>query len=239
MATTYAYTARRYDFRLPLPRLDDNASGFGASYATSESGCVAGKAYDFVSVRGRAIFDAGYSFDSARDESVATASLRRVSTGSSISCSEKRNAAAAIRFDMLQDISACTPASDRRLHKQRPKPARDGSIRRLRHNHLARRCPAEDSSMAKASATPSVGKNLCSLTLETTTDSSNAGARDRQLHQHSSNFAIVCGSSSCDNRYGGHDLTFSRRRCKSALYGSFPVTPNGRPKRGVWDTGFI
>jgi hypothetical protein len=49
---------------------DDDAPGFGTSYADMETNIIPGNTFDFVYVHGRAIREAGYSFVSASDEAI-------------------------------------------------------------------------------------------------------------------------------------------------------------------------
>jgi len=55
------------DFRRKIPWTDDDASGFGDSYANFEKDVIAGNSFDYPSIHGEAILKAGYSFVSASE----------------------------------------------------------------------------------------------------------------------------------------------------------------------------
>lgn len=58
----------QYDFRKDSPWLDDDSPGHGASYADQETMIIAGNTFDFASVHGSSMLEAGYSFVSISDE---------------------------------------------------------------------------------------------------------------------------------------------------------------------------
>ncbi len=57
-----AYTGMQYDFDRGSPWLDDDSPGCGASYADWEGRIRQGNSFDYPSVHGKAIRNAGYSF---------------------------------------------------------------------------------------------------------------------------------------------------------------------------------
>ncbi|MCD8031018.1 MAG: xanthan lyase [Bacteroides sp.] len=63
-----SYIGRMKEFRRQIPWMDDDASGFGDSYANYETMVIAGNTFDYPSVHGSAILKAGYSFVSCSDE---------------------------------------------------------------------------------------------------------------------------------------------------------------------------
>lgn len=63
-----AYIGEQYDFRRDSEWIDDDAPGFGASYADMEDKIVLGNSFDFVYVHGEALAQKGYSFTSMSDE---------------------------------------------------------------------------------------------------------------------------------------------------------------------------
>lgn len=64
----YKYIGKQKEFRRKTPWMDDDASGFGDSYANYETTVIAGNTFDYPSVHGKAILKAGYSFTSCSDE---------------------------------------------------------------------------------------------------------------------------------------------------------------------------
>ena len=60
-----SYTGQQYEFRKFVPWSDDDAPGFGASYATYEQTLVAGNTFDYPLIHGKAIAAHGYSYVSA------------------------------------------------------------------------------------------------------------------------------------------------------------------------------
>lgn len=61
-------TGPQYRFVRRVPWLDDDAPGFGASYGVLDGDMVPGNSFDYPSVHGLAILQAGYSFESVSDE---------------------------------------------------------------------------------------------------------------------------------------------------------------------------
>lgn len=58
----------QYDFDRKSPWLDDDAPGWGASFADMEGRIIPGNSFDFSYIHGRAIMEAGHSFFSVSDE---------------------------------------------------------------------------------------------------------------------------------------------------------------------------
>lgn len=69
-----SYIGPMKEFRRQIPWMDDDASGFGDSYATHETMVIAGNTFDYPSVHGAAILKAGYSFASCSNESLSPTS---------------------------------------------------------------------------------------------------------------------------------------------------------------------
>lgn len=65
-----SYIGTMKEYRRSIPWMDDDASGFGDSYANYEDKVIAGNTFDYPAVHGEAILEAGYSFVSCSDESV-------------------------------------------------------------------------------------------------------------------------------------------------------------------------
>lgn len=65
-----SYIGPMKEFRRQIPWMDDDASGFGDSYATEETKVIAGNTFDYPSIHGQAILKAGYSFTSCSDENI-------------------------------------------------------------------------------------------------------------------------------------------------------------------------
>lgn len=70
-----SYIGKMKEFRREIPWMDDDASGFGDSFADYESRVIAGNTFDYPSVHGAAILNAGYSFVSVSDEAVESGSV--------------------------------------------------------------------------------------------------------------------------------------------------------------------
>jgi len=66
----YKYIGKQKEFRRKIPWMDDDASGFGDSYANYETMVIAGNTFDYPAVHGEAILKAGYSFISCSDEAI-------------------------------------------------------------------------------------------------------------------------------------------------------------------------
>lgn len=65
-----SYIGSMKEFRRSIPWMDDDASGFGDSYANYETQVIAGNTFDYPAVHGAAILQAGYSFVSCSDEAI-------------------------------------------------------------------------------------------------------------------------------------------------------------------------
>ena len=72
-----SYIGKMKEFRREIPWMDDDASGFGDSFADYENKVIAGNTFDYPALHGAAILDAGYSFVSVSDEAIESG---RVST---------------------------------------------------------------------------------------------------------------------------------------------------------------
>jgi hypothetical protein len=68
--TEYNYIGSQYEFHRPIPWMDDDAVGFGASNADYETSVLAGNTFDYPRRHGASIAKAGYSFVSASAEAV-------------------------------------------------------------------------------------------------------------------------------------------------------------------------
>ena len=60
-----SYTGHQFDFQRASPWLHDDSPGWGASHADHEGRIIKGNSFDFPSIHGSAIRNAGYSFVSA------------------------------------------------------------------------------------------------------------------------------------------------------------------------------
>ena len=65
-----SYIGKMKEFRRAIPWMDDDASGYGDSYADYETKVIAGNTFDYPAVHGAAILKAGYAFVSCSDEAV-------------------------------------------------------------------------------------------------------------------------------------------------------------------------
>lgn len=65
-----SYTGKQYEFNRNEPWLDDDAPGFGASYANYETKEIAGNTFDYPYLHGQAIKPHGYSFVSCSLQSI-------------------------------------------------------------------------------------------------------------------------------------------------------------------------
>lgn len=65
-----SYVGKMKEFRRNQPWRDDDASGFGDSYANYETRIIAGNSFDYPSLHGAAIMQSGYPFLSCSDEAV-------------------------------------------------------------------------------------------------------------------------------------------------------------------------
>lgn len=59
-----SYIGKMKEFRRTIPWMDDDASGFGDSYGNYETEVIAGNTFDYPTLHGEAILNAGYSFTS-------------------------------------------------------------------------------------------------------------------------------------------------------------------------------
>jgi len=64
------YTGEQYNFYPGSRWKDDDAPGFGSSYAYMEQKIIPGNTFDYTYLHGKAIRDAGYSFVSTSDEAI-------------------------------------------------------------------------------------------------------------------------------------------------------------------------
>ena len=65
-----SYIGKMKEFRRAIPWMDDDASGYGDSYADYETKVIAGNTFDYPAIHGAAILNAGYAFVSCSDEAV-------------------------------------------------------------------------------------------------------------------------------------------------------------------------
>lgn len=70
-----SYIGSMKEFRRSIPWMDDDASGFGDSYADYETMVIAGNTFDYPALHGASILQAGYSFISCSDEVVENKSV--------------------------------------------------------------------------------------------------------------------------------------------------------------------
>lgn len=61
----YSFIGPQHEFRREIPWMDDDAPGFGASYANYESKVVAGNSFNYPAKHGKSILKAGFNFVSA------------------------------------------------------------------------------------------------------------------------------------------------------------------------------
>ena len=66
----YNYIGSQKEFRRKMPWTDDDASGFGDSYANYETMVIAGNTFDYPALHGKAIAANGYSFISTSRDAV-------------------------------------------------------------------------------------------------------------------------------------------------------------------------
>jgi hypothetical protein len=67
-----SYIGSMKEFRRSIPWMDDDASGFGDSYANYETMVIAGNTFDYPAIHGASILKAGYSFVSCSNEAIET-----------------------------------------------------------------------------------------------------------------------------------------------------------------------
>ena len=65
-----SFIGEQYEFRRYIPWSDDDAPGFGGSHGTHETMVVAGNTFNYPSLHGKAIKEAGYSFVSSSRKAV-------------------------------------------------------------------------------------------------------------------------------------------------------------------------
>ena len=65
-----SYIGQQKEFRRSIPWMDDDASGFGDSYANQEDRVIAGNTFDYPFFHGQALMALGCSFTSCSNESV-------------------------------------------------------------------------------------------------------------------------------------------------------------------------
>jgi len=70
-----SFIGKQYEFKRNKPWIDDDAPGFGASYANYETKVIAGNSFDYPYLHGKSIFAAGFSFVSSSDEAVMNADV--------------------------------------------------------------------------------------------------------------------------------------------------------------------
>lgn len=70
-----SYIGSQNEFRRAIPWMDDDAAGFGASWANFEKEMIAGNTFDYPALHGRAIAAAGYSYVSGSDEAIMSGNL--------------------------------------------------------------------------------------------------------------------------------------------------------------------
>ena len=64
-----SFVGKQYEFKRNKPWIDDDAPGFGASYANYETKVIAGNSFDYPYLHGKSIKAAGFSFVSCSAES--------------------------------------------------------------------------------------------------------------------------------------------------------------------------
>jgi hypothetical protein len=70
-----SFVGKQYEFKRSKPWIDDDAPGFGASYANFETKVIAGNSFDYPYIHGKAIKSAGYSFVSCSAESILNGNI--------------------------------------------------------------------------------------------------------------------------------------------------------------------
>lgn len=65
-----SYIGKMKEFRRQIPWMDDDASGFGDSYANYETMVIAGNTFNYPTLHGKSILKAGFSFTSASKAAV-------------------------------------------------------------------------------------------------------------------------------------------------------------------------
>ncbi|MEG0518115.1 MAG: xanthan lyase [Bacteroidales bacterium] len=72
----FSYIGSQHEFRREIPWMDDDAPGFGASYANYEGKVIAGNTFDYPYVHGKAFMKQGYAFVSASAGAVIANKVR-------------------------------------------------------------------------------------------------------------------------------------------------------------------
>lgn len=72
----YSFIGSQHEFRREIPWMDDDAPGFGASYANYEDKVIAGNTFDYPYVHGKAFLKQGYAFVSASAGAVIANKIR-------------------------------------------------------------------------------------------------------------------------------------------------------------------
>ena len=66
----FSYVGKMKEFRRSIPWTDDDSGGFGDSYGNYEAEVIEGNTFDYPSVHGKAVLEAGLSFTSCSNEAV-------------------------------------------------------------------------------------------------------------------------------------------------------------------------
>jgi len=74
--TDISYIGSMHEYRRDIPWMDDDAPGFGASFANYETKSIAGNTFDYPYIHGKALLKAGYAFCSASSEAVMTGKVK-------------------------------------------------------------------------------------------------------------------------------------------------------------------
>lgn len=72
----FSFIGSQHEFRRSIPWMDDDAPGFGASYANYEDKLIAGNTFDYPYIHGMAFMKLGYSFISASSDAIMQNFLR-------------------------------------------------------------------------------------------------------------------------------------------------------------------
>ncbi|MCK9626593.1 MAG: xanthan lyase [Bacteroidales bacterium] len=70
-----SFIGKQHEFRRKIPWMDDDAPGFGASYANYETKVISGNTFDYPYIHGEAFMKAGYSFVSSSRDAVCAGSV--------------------------------------------------------------------------------------------------------------------------------------------------------------------
>lgn len=71
----YSFIGGQHEFRRHVPWMDDDAPGFGASYANYETKIIAGNTFDYPLKHGIAILAAGYNFVSTSRDAITSGAV--------------------------------------------------------------------------------------------------------------------------------------------------------------------